>query len=91
MQHDGYDAHVRQVLVVHEQFSALGAHHVAPYAPERRLPVVPFKRSHQVARMQVATCLPCYQIIFHSRKDFRPSMSPYEVMSNVSGVTEAMP
>ena len=59
--------HVSQFAVVAHPGAAYSRHQVAAEKPETGLGILAPQRLHQLGSMQVATCLACYDIVFHSK------------------------
>ena len=62
---DGDEAHISEVTIVLNELSTLCRHHVSAVATELSRRILLPDGRHQVARMNVAACLACYEIVLH--------------------------
>ena len=63
---DRPEAHVGEVAIMLDKLRTLSCHHVSAEATEPCRRIFLLDGAHQVARMNVATCLTCYDVISHS-------------------------
>ena len=77
------------MLESHSAIACRLAHHVATEEAKLRLGVASDDRRHEMRGVQIATCLPYDEIVFHSVRYPNFSNTSYAVTSILVGVMEA--